>query len=251
MHSVNVTTINQWLNELLRPEKFVDYCPNGLQIHGKKNIRKIIVGVTSSLDFLNIAVRQKADAVIVHHGVFWKGNNVISDILKNRIKLCLQNDLNLFAYHLPLDAHPNIGNNVQLGKILEFDIIKKKIDKDSLLMFGKYKKNITMQELNNHITKKLERTSLLIGNPDETVDKISWCTGGAQNKFIEAYNEGANIYITGEISEPVFHIAKELNIGFICAGHHATERYGIKALGLAIKKEFNIEVDFIDINNPI
>ncbi|AGF46576.1 hypothetical protein CDSE_0221 [Candidatus Kinetoplastibacterium desouzaii TCC079E] len=252
MKYVETSVLNKWLDELLQSNKFNDCCPNGLQIEGKDKIKNIVVGVTACQELIKAAIIKKADALIVHHGLFWNNTSrSISGIMKNRIKICLENDLNLFSYHLPLDIHPTLGNNIQLGKILEFDIIEESYDKNSLLMFGSYKKEIEAKELNFHISKKLNRSTLLIGNSNKLINKIAWCTGGAQNKFTEAIESGANIYITGEISEPIFHISKELDIPFICAGHHATEKYGIQALGIAIQKKFDINVEFIDINNPI
>ncbi|AFZ83369.1 NGG1p interacting factor 3 family protein [Candidatus Kinetoplastibacterium blastocrithidii (ex Strigomonas culicis)] len=237
---------------MFNPEKYDDFCPNGLQVEGKERIYSIALGVTACELFLQKAIKAKADAVIVHHGLLWKNDNLaISGIKRKRIALCLENKLNVFAYHLPLDDHPEIGNNITLGTLLGFYDIRKNSSNGSMLWLGKSKNLRDMDHLNTIISTKINRASLLIGNPKKNIENIAWCSGGGQKMFSEAIDVGADVYVTGEISEPVVHIARETDIGFICAGHHATERYGIQALGDLLRKTFDIKVEYIEVDNPI
>ncbi|AGF48046.1 NIF3 family metal-binding protein [Candidatus Kinetoplastibacterium oncopeltii TCC290E] len=252
MEYITSQILLDWLNSLLDPEKYKDYCHNGLQIEGKEKIYSVALGVTACELFLQKAIAAKADAVIVHHGLLWANDNLsISGIKRKRIDLCLRNNLNVFAYHLPLDDHPEVGNNITLGSFLGFDNIRKNIKKGSMLWSGMLKNLYNMEHLNVVISDKLNRSSLLIGDPQKNIKNIVWCSGGGQKMFQEAIDIGADVYITGEISESVVHISRETNVGFICAGHHATERYGIQALGNALEKTFHIKVKYIEIENPI
>lgn len=247
-----------WLNQKLEPGKFTDYCPNGLQIQGKDRVSHIVTGVTASLALIEKAKDLKADAILVHHGYFWRNEDpTIRGQRLNRIRMLLQSDINLIAYHLPLDAHPVLGNNAQLARRLGlkpmFDAQGQPMTcgPSGLVWLGHAEPSeITTRELAQRISGQLNREPVLIGNDDTRVGVIAWCTGGAQGMHEAALAAGAQTYLTGEISEPNAHLARETGTTFISAGHHATERYGVKALGEAIEKELQIKVTFVDIDNP-
>lgn len=246
-----------WLEKTLQPSRFADYCPNGLQVEGKPTINKLITGVTASQALLDRAVSEHADAVLVHHGWFWRGEDpTIRGTRKQRITTALANDLNVLAYHLPLDAHPVFGNNAQLGAVLglepERDAQGNPVTggaKD-LIWFGHPKNEVTLAQFVANVGDALKRSPVFVGYPDRPCNRVAWCTGGAQGMFEAAIEAGVDAYITGEISEPNAHLARESGVAFISAGHHATERYGVKALGEAIALEFGVDVLFFDIDNP-
>jgi dinuclear metal center YbgI/SA1388 family protein len=243
-----------FLNDLLSPELFKDYAPNGLQVGGNNEIHKIVTGVTASLDFLKIAAQKNADAVIVHHGYFWKGEDpCVVGVKQQRLLQLLNNKINLFAYHLPLDAHQQFGNNVQLAKLLEINITDEFSagEKPALGKIGELPKPTAATEFSAFISQKLNRDPLHIAVNDQPIKKIAWCTGAAQDFIEAAAHSGADAFISGEISERTFHLAKELNIHYYAAGHHATERYGVKALGEHLNEQFAIDVEFVDVPNPV
>lgn len=259
MSLVSRQTLSQWLNQSLQVHNFKDYAPNGLQLQGKPLIKKVVMGVTASKVFLEKAVQAQADAVIVHHGWLWKNEDpCITNMKYERIAYAIKQDLNVFGYHLPLDAHPEWGNNAQLAKVLGFtpNVVEGQVEtcgQGNLVWLGAPPKG--KEELGvllQHIETVLQRSALFIGNKNKCVSRIAWCTGGAQSYFDAAIAAGAELFITGEASEQVFHMAQESDVAFIGAGHHATERYGVQALGRALKEKFPIlEVEFIDIPNPI
>jgi len=247
--------IVDYCNELLHVQDFRDYCPNGLQIEGKDEVKKIIVGVTASYDFLQQAVAQGADAVLVHHGYFWKGeDSSIVGLKKNRIACLLRNNISLLAYHLPLDAHVQYGNNVELASKLNISIkgcVEQGVAK-GLLWFGELNNEKTAEQLSQHINVLLNRQPLhLSSKTDQKIKKVAWCTGGAQNYIEEAAKLDVDAYISGEVSEQTFHLAKELDIHYFAAGHHATESYGVQALAAHLAEKFGLDIEFIDILNPI
>jgi dinuclear metal center YbgI/SA1388 family protein len=258
MNQVSTQQLARWLEATLQVQRFKDYCPNGLQVEGKAAISHIITGVTATQALLEAAVARNADAVLVHHGWFWKNEDpCVRGPKRARLALALRHDLNVFAYHLPLDAHPVLGNNAQLGRVLGFE---PDLDEhgnpvvcgpDGLVWLGRCNPPITLEALGNNICNALQRQPLVVGNAQQEISRIAWCTGGAQSMMEAAVAAGADAYLTGEASEPTYHLAQETGVGFIGAGHHATERYGIQALGAAVAKEFGIRVDFIDIDNPI
>ncbi len=259
MKYINIKTLTNWLDNILQIEKFKDYCPNGLQVAGKSKISHIVTGVTANVALINAAIKQYADAILVHHGWFWKNEDPrILNIQRKRLELTLKNDLNVLAYHLPLDAHPTLGNNFQFAKILNLNPIINQFGMpitygpNSLIWMGYSNSSIdTLEKLGTHIDNQLKRKPLIIGDNTQTINRIAWCTGAAQNMFSNAIEAGADVFITGEISEQIVHVARETGISFISAGHHATERYGIKALGNAINQEFGISVNFVDIQSPV
>lgn len=257
MTQINNLKLESWINSLLQSDKFKDYAPNGLQVQGKQEIKSIITGVTASKALIEKAIEKQADAILVHHGWFWKNESPkITSIKHERIKLLLSHNINLYAYHLPLDAHPTLGNNAQLGKILG---LQPNLDAnnmpiaygDSGLMWVGATTSQTLTDFSQNIADKLNRTPLVVGNKQQIVNHVAWCTGGAQSMMQEAIDLGVDVFITGEASEQNFHQAHESQVAFIAAGHHATERYGALALGNEIANQLNLNVEFIDIDNPI
>lgn len=239
------------LNQLLDISRFHDYCPNGLQVEGHDNIHIIISGVTASLDLLQAAAAAKADAVLVHHGYFWRGEDArITGMKSRRIALLMQHGINLFAYHLPLDIHPEFGNNALFGRKLGL-IETSRFGEQDIAVQGRLAQAMTLSALGEKISLTLSRQPMMIGDPDKTVQRIAWCTGAAQSYFEAAIQRGVDAFITGEISEQTVHAARESGVAFIAAGHHATERYGVQALGDHIAQAFGIRHQFIDIENPV
>lgn len=239
------------LNQLLDISRFHDYCPNGLQVEGRDQIRTLISGVTASMALLQAAVAADADAILVHHGYFWRGEDLrITGIKSRRIALLLNHRINLFAYHLPLDSHPQFGNNALLGQKLEF-IETGRFGGQDIMMRGESRESMTLAALGDKIERTLARKPTVIGDTAKIVRRIAWCSGGAQGYFDAAIAQGVDVYITGEISEHNVHAARESDVAFIAAGHHATERYGVQALGDYIAQQFGIRHQFIDIENPV
>ena len=244
-----------YCNELLRVQDFRDYCPNGLQVEGKVELKKIIAGVTACQDLIERAVEVNADAILVHHGYFWKTEDAaIVGIKKNRIAALLQNNISLLAYHLPLDAHSNHGNNVTLANHLGIKV-KGCVEQGpakGMLWYGELEKSQSAEQLGQYLTDKLNRQPLhLTSSSQQAVKTIGWCTGGAQAYIEQAAELGLDAYISGEVSEQTFHLARELDIHYFAAGHHATESYGVQALGRHLAERFNLEYDFIDVSNPV
>ena len=248
---MKLDALNHYLNTFLQPERFSDYCPNGLQVEGKQEINKVVTGVTASMALLQAAVEAKADAILVHHGYFWRGDALpITGIKKRRIQFLLQHDINLFAYHLPLDAHAELGNNVMLAKRLGLTITGCAGDKDMLLL-AELNQPQTLQTFVETIARKLQRTPQVISDLNKPIKHIALCTGAAQGYIEQAVAAGVDVYISGEISEQTVHVARESGITYISAGHHATERYGIQALGEHLAHKFDLQHEFIDIDNPV
>ena len=243
--------LEKYLNELLDIHRFQDYCPNGLQVEGRHQVENIVSGVTASLDLLQAAIAAKADAILVHHGYFWRNEDSrIVGIKSRRIGLLMANQVNLFAYHLPLDSHPQFGNNTLLGKKLGF-IETGRFRGQDIMMHGELPKKMTLKELEERISRTLLRKPQVIGDENKIIHRIAWCTGGAQNYFDAVIPQNVDAYITGEISEHNVHLARETGIAFISAGHHATERYGVQALGDHIAQKFSLQHQFIDMDNPV
>ena len=251
--SVERNALAQFLANELQVARFRDYCPNGLQVEGRKEIKRIISGVTACQALLDEAARLEADAVLVHHGYFWRGEDmrVIGQKFQ-RLKTLIDNGISLFAYHLPLDSHPVLGNNAQLAKLFGFEVCGR-FGEDDLGWLGKKfaGEAVTVGQLAAHISATLGREALMIGDADQQVDTIAWCSGAAQNMLGAAIEAGAKVYISGEISEPTVHLARETGVAYLACGHHASERYGVQALGQLIAQEFGIEHQFVDIDNPV
>lgn len=245
-------TLNDYLNELLEPANFKDYCPNGLQVEGKSDVKKIVTGVSACQQLIDKAVEKNADALLVHHGFFWNAENpCIVGMKKNRISTLLQYQINLFAYHLPLDAHLEFGNNVQLAKTLNFEIDSREENKNNLLFSGKLFEPMMGHEFSSYLSEKLHREPLYIPGNDALIKTIAWCTGAAQDFISDALELGVDAFLTGEVSERTVHFARENEINFYAAGHHATERYGIKALGDHLAEKFSLEHEFVEVHNPV
>lgn len=240
-----------YIDTLLNTQQFKDYAPNGLQVEGGIEVNKILCAVTASRAAIEKAVEIQADTLLVHHGMFWKSEPItITGWKKQRILLLLQHNINLLAYHLPLDAHEDIGNNAQLAQKLGFTV-QQFTEEQGLLALCFSEKNQTLGELCQTIAKELNRTPLCIGEPNKIIQKLAICTGGGQGFFQAACNAGADAFITGEASEAQFHLARESQTAFISAGHHATERYGIQALAQKIQQQWGVECVFFDEENPI
>jgi len=246
--------LESYISNLLKVSAFKDYAPNGLQVEGKTEIKTIVTGVTASQALIDEAIRLQADALLVHHGYFWPGEPPSLKGMKGRrIRSLIKNDINLLAYHLPLDAHIHLGNNAQLGKQLGVTGIAP-IDPDNpecLVFHGYLVEPMMASEFATHIANVLFRMPMISHEPMQKIQHIAWCTGGAQSYLQQAIDYGIDAYITGEVSEHTVHTARENNVVFYAAGHHATERYGIKALGEWLQQQFNdLDVQFIDIDNP-
>jgi dinuclear metal center YbgI/SA1388 family protein len=240
-----------YLNNLLETARFKDYCPNGLQVEGRRRVEKIATGVTASLAFLEAALEWGADAVLVHHGYFWKNEAPqITGRKYQRLKTLLANDLNLFAYHLPLDCHPELGNNAQLGAKFGW-IGEQRFGEQNLGWMATLPMPITLAHFTAEVEQTLGRAPLVLGDPDWQIRRVAWCTGAAQSLFDSAIDAGADVFLTGEISEQTTHTAAESGVAFLAAGHHATERFGVQAVGTHLSEAFDIEHLFIDIHNPV
>lgn len=252
-NQVSRDELSQFLADKLLVSKTDDYCPNGLQVEGVAEINIVVTGVTASLALIDAAIDLKADCVLVHHGYFWRGENPCLVGQKyQRIKKLVDHGINLYAYHLPLDLHPEWGNNAQLAKLLalrqdgfcaEKNLVSYGVATNSELK--------TVGDLARWIQAKLDRPPLLVGAADQPLGRIAWCTGAAQNFLADAIQAGAGVYLSGEISEPTVHLARESGVAYLACGHHATERYGVQAAGNAIATQFGVKHYFVDIPNPV
>jgi dinuclear metal center YbgI/SA1388 family protein len=251
--SVDREKLSKYLACLLDINRIRDFSPNGLQVEGREGIATLVTGVTASIALIEAALDAKADAILVHHGYFWRGEDGrVVGTRKRRLGLLLQNDLNLFAYHLPLDLHPELGNNAQLGLQLGL-VAEDRFGENQLGWLGRVDDGaaMTVGDLARRIGQRLGRQPMVIGDPGQPAGRIGWCTGAAQGYLEDAIAAGAQTYLSGEISEQTVHLARETGVAYIACGHHATERYGVQALGAHIAAEFGIRHVFIDIDNPV
>jgi dinuclear metal center YbgI/SA1388 family protein len=245
---MNRNELAGYLDALLECGRFRDYCPNGLQVEGRGEIRRIVCGVTASQALLEAALAADADAVLVHHGWFWRNEDGrVTGIRRARLKTLLENDISLFAYHLPLDAHAELGNNAQLGRLMGWAVEGRFAEQD-VAFVGRGEG--TAGEMVDRLALKLGRLPLLVGDAARKVERIAWCSGGAQGYFEQAIAAGADLYVSGEISEQTVHLARESGVPYIAAGHHATERYGVKALGAHLAERYGIECRYVELDNP-
>ncbi len=243
--------LNRYLEGLLDVSRFRDYCPNGLQVEGRGEIHRIATGVTASLDLLQAAHVLGADAILVHHGYFWKGDDpCVTGTRRARIALLLEKEINLFAYHLPLDAHAELGNNAQLGKRLGLIETGRFADQE-IGLIGTLEAPMRLDAFATRIAQRLEREPLAIGDPAREVRNVAWCSGAAQGFFEQAIQLRPDVFVTGEISEQQVHLARESGVAFLAAGHHATEKFGVQALGEHLAARFGLAHSFIDIPNPV
>lgn len=249
---IDLTALVEEADRFLDVARIQDYCPNGLQVEGRAQVRRIVSGVTASQALLDAAVAADADAVLVHHGYFWKGENpCVVGMKQRRLKTLLSHDISLLAYHLPLDLHPEVGNNVQLARQLGLTIEGplEPGNPRSIVLLGAPAEPLSPADFAAQVARSLGREPLLVEG-QRTIRRIAWCTGGAQGYIDQAIAAGVDAYLTGEVSEQTVHSARENGITFIAAGHHATERYGVQALGRYLGERFGIEHQFIDCPNP-
>lgn len=246
--------IIQWCDQTLKSHEFKDYAPNGLQIEGKSEVKKILCAVTASQDAIEAAIEQNADLLLVHHGYFWKGEPYpITGMRGKRIKSLIQNDISLAGYHLPLDAHPTLGNNAAIADILDLENIEA-LDPNERHPIGNIaylKKAMSPEHFKDYLSERLGFNTIHLTAEKSSIQKIGFCTGGAQNFIAQAAQMDCDAYISGEVSERTFYEAKELNVHYYACGHHATERYGVQRLAKAISEQFNIEYSYFELNNPI
>lgn len=247
--------LERYLNQLLKPELIKDFCPNGLQVQGSDSIKKIVTGVTATQALIDRAIEENADAIVVHHGYFWKNESyVIRGMKHKRIKALLDNNISLFAYHLPLDIHPELGNNAQLATLLDINVTGplELGNGLSVAVQGEFENALSATTFSERISQQLERECLHIAPPsNKPIKTIAWCSGGGQSYIELAAEQGIDAFLSGEVSEQTTHVAREMDIHFFAAGHHATERYGAKALGEHLKQNLSLDVSFIDIDNPV
>lgn len=239
------------LDRFLEAPRFRDYCPNGLQVEGREEVRRLATGVSASLLLLEAAAAAGADAVLVHHGWFWRAEDpCITGAKRRRLAFLLERGINLFAYHLPLDAHPECGNNAQLARRLEL-VPEGRFGEQEVAWLGRPAAPTTLARLAALVEARLGRAPLAVGEPGAPVRRVAWCTGAAQDCFPEAIRLGVDAFISGEIAEHTVHAARESGVAYLAAGHHATERYGVQALGEDLAARFGLEHRFIEIPNPV
>jgi dinuclear metal center YbgI/SA1388 family protein len=239
-----------YLDGLLEPAKFRDYCPNGLQVEGREVVRRIVAGVSASQALLDAAVARDADAALVHHGYFWKGEDGrVTGIRKQRLGTLLGHDISLLAYHLPLDAHPQLGNNAQLATVLGWQP-EGRFGEQDIGWLGRAAGG-SLAALSAQVARQLGRPPLTIGDPNRPIHRIAWCSGGAQGYFEQAIALGVDAYLSGEISEQTVHLARESGVAYLAAGHHATERGGIRALAQHLNEHCDLVCEFVDVDNPV
>lgn len=253
MAKVPLRELTGYLDGLLQPERFDDYCPNGLQLEGGQEVSKIVSGVTASLKFMQEAVKLDADAILVHHGWFWNSEpRTVTGSRKRRIQFLLDNNISLIAYHLPLDYHSDYGNNVQLARVLDIEVTGAlEPGPTGLGCTGRLAQSLSPEDLAAHIEQRLNRKPLIIGEGADKITTLGWCTGAAQHWMDWAIEKGVDAFMSGEVSEPNYHQAHEHGIYYIAAGHHATERYGVQALGQHLAEHFGIRHEFVNVENPV
>lgn len=248
---VEQKTLLNWCQDALQVAQFKDYAPNGLQVEGENSIQKIVTAVSASRAAIEFAVAQNAQMLLVHHGLFWKSEPItITGWKKNRIATLLKHNINLVGYHLPLDAHPDWGNNAQLAKKMNWQL-SEQLGEQNLLNIGFLpEQQQTLLSLAQSVEATMKKKPIVVGNLSGSLKKIAWCSGGAQSFFQAAIDAGVDVFLTGEISEPQYHLANETGVAFISAGHHATERYGVQALGEVLAHTFSLTHCFFDEDNP-
>lgn len=248
---MQLNELRDYIGRLLEIDRFRDYCPNGVQVEGKPEILRIASGVTASQHLLEAATEWGADAILVHHGYFWRNEDAtLTGIKKRRIAHLIQHDVSLLAYHLPLDAHGELGNNAQLARRLNL-VPQGRFGEQDVAWHGELQQPQTLAEFAARITQSLSRAPQIIGDGQRRLRRVAWCTGGAQSYFEQAVALGVDAFLTGEISEQNVHVANETGVAFIAAGHHATERYGVQALGEHLARQFSLEHRFFDQDNPV
>ncbi len=249
--AIDRTALSEFLDTLLEPRRFSDYCPNGLQAEGKSRIARVVCGVTASLALVKAAAQSGADALLVHHGWFWRGEDPrVIGPRRERLATLLAHDINLYAYHLPLDVHPDVGNNVELARRLGWPL-GESFGRDGLIRMAHLEQPTEVGSLARLLQDRLGQTPLAVGDLNRPIRRLAWCTGAAQDFLQDAIDAGADAFVSGEISERTTHLARESGVVYLAAGHHATERFGVQALGQRVADAFGIEVRFIDDPNPV
>lgn len=249
--TIALTELVDHLDTYLEAARFKDYCPNGLQVEGRPHVARLLTGVTACQALLDYAVAHNFDAVLVHHGYFWRNESPrITGLRRRRLGTLIRNDISLLAYHLPLDAHPECGNNAQIAQRFGWQPRGHFGDED-LGWLGEAPAPIRLDALAHQLAQSYGREPLVIGDEARTIRTLAWCSGGAQGWFEAAIDAGADAFITGEISEPCTHLARESGVAFLACGHHATERDGIRALGEHLRQHYGIAVEFLDVDNPV
>ncbi len=248
---MQLSRVCEFCDEYLRISEFDDYCPNGLQIESIDEVNHIVAGVTASLALIDAAIEVGADTLLVHHGYFWKGESeAITGFKGRRIRRLIHNNINLLAYHLPLDAHPEVGNNAQLAKIMGWSV-DGRFGEHDIIFRGVLPKPKSLDALSADIATRLGSKPLSISAGEKPVRSLAWCSGGAQSYIEQAAEQGVDAFVSGEVSEKTFHFAREAGIHYIAAGHHATEQYGVQALASVIAERFGVKQQYIDIANPV
>ena len=249
---MQLTELGGHLDTLLDASRLKDYCPNGLQVEGRAEVGRVLCGVTASQALIDHAVRGGHDAILVHHGYFWRGEDGrITGIRRRRLQALLANDISLFAYHLPLDVHPELGNNAQLGKLMGWEAEARFAELDLGWIGRPAAAAETAEQLMRALAARLGRDPMLVGDGGRQVRRVAWCTGAAQGYFEQAIAAGADLFVSGEISEPTVHLARESGVPYIAAGHHATERYGVLARAHHLRATCGLEAEFVDLDNPV
>jgi len=249
--AVTRETVLELLDQELRPELTRDYCPNGLQVEGSQTVNKLVSGVTACQALIDCAVEAQADAILVHHGFFWRGEDSrLIGMKAARVRALMQHDINLFAYHLPMDLHPTMGNNAGLGRVMGVEAFGMLDPSDhSMPVFvGDAASRTTATDIAASLELNLGRSVTLVG--EGAVSSIGWCTGGGQGYIDAAADAGCDLFVSGEMSEQTVHVARERGIAFIAAGHHATERFGPQSIGQWLGAQLGIDHQFVDINSP-
>lgn len=248
---VPLTELDAYLRGLLVPERFKDYAPNGLQVEGRPTVARLATGVSASLALLDAALEWGADAVLVHHGWFWNREDPrLVGPKRRRVARLLAADASLFGWHLPLDSHPDLGNNVQLARVLEI-VPEGRFGDQDMGWHGRLRAVAPLGIFSERVERALGRAPLTIGDAARPVERVAWCSGGAQGYFPDAVSLGVDAYVTGEISEQHVHLARESGVAFVAAGHHATERLGVQALGAHLAAAFALEVRYFEVENPV
>lgn len=244
--------LHQYLDELLESARWHDYCPNGLQVEGRPEAQRVLCGVTASQALVDAAVAGGYDALLVHHGYFWRGEDGrVTGIRRRRLGALLGHDISLLAYHLPLDGHPVLGNNAQLARHMGWKGEGRFGDQDVGWVGVPQEGRLRADEIAARLDARLQHMPLLVGDGQRMVSRIAWCSGGAQGLFEQAIAAGADLYVSGEISEQTTHLARESGVPYIAAGHHATERYGVQALARHLSDDLGLAADFLDLPNPV
>lgn len=241
----------RYLDELLASARFKDYCPNGLQVEGAADVRRIVAGVTANQALIDAAIEEGADTVLVHHGWFWRGEDSrVIGFRKARLQALLRHNINLMAYHLPLDGQPELGNNARLAALFDWRI-EGRYGEQEIGFFGEAMRPQSLSALSDEVSAALHRPPLVVGDGNRQIERVAWCSGGGQSYFEQAALLGVDAFLSGEISEHSVHLARETGVAYIAAGHHATERLGIRALAEHLTEKLELECRFVDIDNPV